>query len=222
MKRIVLFSAALLISACAHEMPNGEAFKSTDQLKLNSASHWDVLARHEAGMIKHTLSKSPGLPVFIQEPNAGFPFATTYHHLLTSSLAAKGVPVITKPDFNAATISYVVDVVEHSPRYRENQALATPLAQGVYYLAGTYLAKGAYDVTTTAMEIVKSPFYAFGNQVAPGFATSVEVVITTQITKDQRVLNSDSRVYYVDKGNLAHYSRQAPIPLPHRFTLTDH
>ncbi|MDO9142611.1 MAG: hypothetical protein Q7U38_20000 [Methylobacter sp.] len=220
MKRIALFSAALLISACAHEMPKGEAFESTDQLKLNSASHWDVLAQHEADMIKQTLSAS-SLPVFIQEPKAGFPFARAYHHLLTSRLAEKGVQVVTRPDLNAATISYVVDVVEHSPRYRENRALATPLAQGVYYLAGTYLAKGAYDVTTTAMEIVKSPFYAFGNQVAPGFSTSVEVVITTQIIKERRVLNSDSRVYYVDKGNLAHYSHQAPIPLPHRFTLTD-
>ncbi|MFU8789176.1 MAG: hypothetical protein ACNA7G_09100 [Methylobacter sp.] len=220
MKRIALFSAALLMSACAHEMPKGEAFESADQLKLNSASHWDVLAQHEADMIKQTLSAS-SLPVFIQKPKTGSPFATTYHHLLTSRLAEKGVQVLTKPDLNAAAISYVVDVVEHSPRYRENRALATPLAQGVYYLAGTYLAKGAYDVTTTAMEIVKAPFYAFGNQVVPGFATPVEVVITTQIAKDRRVLNSDSRVYYVDKGNLAHYSHHAPIPLPHRFTVTD-
>jgi hypothetical protein len=55
MKKIILFPVALLMLGCAHEMPRGEAFKTTEQLKLNSASHWDVLAHHEAGMIKKTL-----------------------------------------------------------------------------------------------------------------------------------------------------------------------
>lgn len=222
MKKIILIPVALLMFGCAHEMPTGEAFKTTEQLKLNSASHWDVLAHHEAGMIKKTLEKSSKLPVFIKEPDKSFPFAKAYHNLLTSSLASEGVTIVTQQASSAATINYVVDVIEHSARYRENKALAKPLAKGVYYLAASALGKGVYDVTTTAMEVVKAPFYAVGGQIAPDFSTPAEVVITTQIVMGKQVLNSDSRVYYVDKRNLAHYSQRAPIPFPHHFTVTDH
>ena len=221
MKKIVLASIALLVSGCAHEMPMGVAFKTPEQLKLNSAAHWDILANHEAGLIKKTLKNSSTLPVFIKEPADSFPFAQAYHHLLTSSLAAQGATIVTRPEFNAATISYVVDIVKHSANYTENMALPTPLGHGVYYLLATALGKGVHDVTSTAIEVVKAPFYAAVDQVKPNLATHVEVVITTQITMGNQVLNSDSRVYYVERGNLAHYAYHAPEALPHHYTVSD-
>ncbi len=223
MEKIVLFSLALLMSGCAHEMPIGEPFKSSVQTKLNSASHWDVLAHYEAAVIRNTLvKKSSRMPVFIKKPDKSFPFAQAYHHLLTSSLAAEGVALLTKPEFNAATISYVIDVVEHSGRYQENRALLTPLSRGVYNLASTTLGAGIADVATTTMEVIKSPFYAIGGQITPNYATLVEVVITTQMSRGTQMLNSDSRVYYVEKSNLPHYTFQKTNPLPHHFTVTDH
>jgi hypothetical protein len=223
MKKIVLSSvAALLIVGCAHEMPVGAAFKTPEQLKLNSAAHWDVLAHHEAGLIKKTLKNSSRLPIFIKEPDNSFPFAQTYHNLLTSSLAAQGAMIVTKPEFNAATVQYKVDVIKHAPHYTEMLGLPTPLAHGVYYLAATALGKGVHDVTTTAIEVVKAPFYAVIDQVKPNFATCSEVVITTQIVMGNQVLNSDSRVYYVERANLSHYAHHAPEPLPHHYTVTDY
>ncbi|NOT86033.1 MAG: hypothetical protein HOP02_14905 [Methylococcaceae bacterium] len=222
MKKIALSTVALLIAGCAHEIPMGAAFKTPEQLKLNSAAHWDVLAHHEAGLIKKTLINSSRMPVFIKEPDKSYPFAKTYHNLLTSSLAAQGVTIVTQPEFNAATIRYDVDVVKHNANYTENMGLPTPLGHGVYYLAVTALGKGVHDVTTTAIEIVKAPFYAAVDQVKPNYATHVEVVITTQVVLGNQVLNSDSRVYYVERGNLPHYAYHEPEPVPHHYTVSDY
>lgn len=221
MKKLVLASLAVFISGCAHEMPKGAAFKTPEQLKMNSASHWDVLAHNEAALIKQTLKKSSTLPLYIKAPDHSFPFAQAYHHLLTSNLAAQGAVLVTRPEFNAATVSYVVDVVKHAAHYTEQMGLPTPLGQGVFYLLSSYLGKGVHDVTTTAIEVAKAPAYAVIDQVKPNFATLAEVVITTQITMGNQILNSDSRVYYVDRGNLGHYAYRAPDALPHRFAVTD-
>lgn len=222
MKKIVLASAVLLIAGCASEMPMGAAFKTPEQLKLNSASHWDVLAHHEAGLIKKTLKVSSKMPVYIKEPDKSYPFAKTYHNLLTSSLAAQGMTIVTKPEFNAATIQYTVDVVKHAGHYTQNMGLPTPLGHGVYYFAATLLGKGVHNATTTAIEVVKAPLYAIVDQVKPNFATSSEVVVTTQIIMGNQVLNSDSRVYYVEQANLGHYAHHEPEPLPHHYTVTDY
>lgn len=222
MRTIVLSMAAMLIAGCANEMPMGAAFKTPEQLKLDSAAHWDVLAHHEAGLIKATLSKLSKTPVYVKMPDNSFPFAKAYHSLLTSSLAAQGMMIMTQPDFNAAVIEYHVDSVKHAPHYTKNMGLPTPLAHGVFYLAATALGKGVHDVTTTAMEVVKAPFYAVVDQVKPNFATASEVVITTQILLGKQVLNSDSRVYYVDQRNLGHYAYHAPEALPHHYTVTDY
>jgi hypothetical protein len=221
MKKTVLFSIVVLGAGCAQEVPMGAAFKTPEQLKLNSAAHWDVLAQHEAEWIKKTLKNSSRLPVFIKEPDKSTPFAQSYHQLLTSHLAAQGVTVVTQPEFNTATIRYDVDVIKHAAHYTQNMGLPTPLAQGVYYLAASALGKGLHDVTTTAIEVVKAPFYAAVDQVKPNLATAVEVVITTQIIIGQQVLHSDSRIYYVERGNLSHYAYREPEPLPHRFPVSD-
>lgn len=221
MKKIILALTALLLGGCAHEVPQGVAFKKPEQLKLNSASHWDILANHEAGLIMKTLKKSSTLPLYIKEPEHSFPFARTYRHLLTSNIVSMGGSVVTKPEFNSATIQYTVDIIRHSAHFKENMALATPLAQGVYYLAATVLGRGVHDVTTTAMEIIKAPFYAAVDQVKPNIATHLEVVITTQIVMGNQILNSDSRVYYIERGNLPHYSYNEPPAAPHQFKVSD-
>ena len=222
MKKIVLASVALLVVGCANEMPIGTAFKTPEQLKLNSAAHWDALAHHEADLIKKTLKKSSKLPLYIKAPDNSFPFAAAYHELLTSSLAAQGATILTRPEFNAATIRYSVEIIKHAAHYTEKMGLPTPLAHGVYYLATTSLGKGVHDVTTTAIEVVKAPFYAVSDQFKPNFATCDEVVITTQIILGNQVLNSDSRIYYIERDNLAHFTPRAPEALPHHFAVSEH
>lgn len=221
MKKTAISCLLLMLLGCAHEIPQGIAFKKPEQLKLNSASHWDILAHNEAMLIVKALKNSSTLPLFIKEPNNTFPFAKTYQHLLTSNLVSQGATVQTQQDFNTATVSYTVDVIKHAAHYHENMALLTPLAEGVYYLATTFLGKGVHDVTTTAIEIVKSPFYAAVDQVKPNLATPVEVVITTQITMGKSVLSSDSRIYYVEKANLPQYTYREPEAAPHRFNVSD-
>ncbi len=222
MKKIVIAAVAVLITGCAHEVPMGAAFKTQEQLKLNSAAHWDILAHHEASLIKKTLKNSSRMPIFIKEPDKSFPFAKTYHNLLTSSLAALGATILTQPEFNAATVQYTVDIINHAAHYTQNMGLPTPLGRGVFYLATTALGKGVHDVTTTAIEIVKAPAYAIVDQVKPNFATLSEVVITTQIVIGNQVLNSDSRVYYVEPGNLGQYAYREPEALPHHYNVTDY
>jgi hypothetical protein len=221
MKKMVLASTVLLMMGCAHEMPVGVAFKSPAQLKLNSAAHWDVLAHNEATLIKKTLKGSSTLPVFIKEPVQSSPFSKAYHQLLTSNLAAQGATILTKAEFNAAVINYTVDVIKHNASFKELGGLPTPLAHGVYYLASSALGRGVHDVTTTAIEVVKAPFYAVADQVKPNFASPVEVVITTQIVLGNQVLNSDSRVYYIEEGSVSNFAYRAPEPLPHHFKVSD-
>lgn len=221
MKKTAISCLLLVLVGCAHEVPMGTAFKKPEQLKLNSASHWEILAHNEAALIMKTLKNSSTLPLFIKEPANSFPFAKSYQHLLTSNLVAQGATVTTQQEFNSATVTYSVDVIKHGAHYKDMMGLLTPLAHGVYYLTSTVLGKGVEDVTTTGIEIVKAPFYSAIEQVKPSLTTPVEVVITTQIIMGNLVLSSDSRVYYVDQGNLSQYTYRAPDAVPHRFTVSD-
>ena len=223
MKKVVLLFTALAVVGCAKEMPTGKAFNESTQLKLNSASHWDVLANHEASMLAETVSSYQNLAVYIKKPSRDVPFLRGYRHLLTSRLVKEGVNVVTEPSFDTATVSYVIDWIQHPTHdYREDNALATPLTQGVYSIAATFLAKGVFDLTETAIDLIKVPAYTLANQFKPDFSTHTEVIITTQIVMGKSVLNSDSRVYYIEQANLPHYFYKKPKvkALPHHFNVT--
>mgnify|MGYP000214465452 CR=1 FL=1 len=223
MKKIVLFFTVLFISGCAHEMPYGKGFQSTRQLKLNSASHWDTLAEHEAGMISKTLEFLPNVRVYIKRPAVKVPFAKAYHHLLTSRLAAEGVYIVTEPDFNTAIIKYSVDVIKQPARYEEDRVFETTLAQGVHFLSGTAIAKSIFSVSIAALDVVKVPFYVIGSQNDTFSTPTDEVVVTTQIIMNKQVLNSDSRVYYIENANIPHYTYRIPVPAKkiHTFNVTN-
>lgn len=221
MKKIAITSLVFLVAGCAHEVPMGVAFQKPEQLKLNSASHWEVMAHNEAGRIVKALKNSAGLPVFIKLPAKASPFAAAYHHLLVSNLVAQGVTVVTQPASNSAELSYNVDVIKHPTNYTEQMGFMTPLAQGVYHLATTSLAQGVHDITSSAIELAKSPFYAAIDQVKPNLATPTEVLITTQVTVGNLVLSSNSSAYYIENANLSQYSYREPDRGPHQFTVSN-
>lgn len=204
-KLLVCGVCAGLLSGCfqtnTSQAPLATTYPISEQQKMQAAHHWNVLAQHEAGLITQSAAATH-TPLYITEDARNTPFGRGFSALLTSKLVQQGADIRTQPD-GAATLRYQVEVVEHSDRDSVRQAPGswTALAAGV--------AVAALSVERwNAPELLVAPL-AIGADLYSGNAvedSNHEVIITTQIVRGNRVLHSSSNIYYINGGDLNHYT----------------
>ncbi len=202
----------LILTGCAYRpIPVATAYPITAQRKMQSAHHWDVLAKDLAERLKTTIDISfPNAvvkpPVFVKY-NKKTSFGKGFFTLLTSRLIQQGLVVM---DSNAQygdnlVIEYQMQVVHHEDRRLTYPppGVFTALAAGVWLVAHAqdhwkYSGLGVLPLT------IGADVSTFVDYYLPG-ATNTEVIISTVATMGQQYLFGDSRIYYVNDGDNDHY-----------------
>ncbi|MHB0775665.1 hypothetical protein [Halomonas sp. WWR20] len=214
---IVAIGSAALLSGCFYvntsQAPMVTTYPITEQQKMQAAHHWDVLAQHEAQQIL----SNPSLrdrSLFISANRQATPFARGFDELLISQLVSGGAAVRTDP-INAAQIGYTVQVVKHRDRdfIRQPRGTWTALTTGV---AVATLPINQWREPALALIPAAGLIDAFsGNWAA---LSNEEVIITTQVTDNNRILYSSSNIYYINAGDDDHYESGAThIPVTNRW-----
>lgn len=211
----IVSTISLVLSGCfytnAAQVPMAKTYPYSEQQRMQAAHHWQVLAEYEAtGILQqpHLRATPLYLPKHTDHPRGEF--ARGYRSLLTSELVSGGA-IVQKEPGGAATVDFDVEVINHSDRgfirpYPGTMTLAA-LATGISVLVA--------PSSNAALALIPP---VAGADVTSGSWTSVsqeEVIITTKITDNERVLYSSSNIYYINQGDRRHYDPpRAPKPKP--------
>lgn len=207
-KLLVCGVCAGLLSGCfqtnTSQVPLTTTYPISEQQKMQAAHHWDVLAQHEASLMAQSVPVIRN-PLYIDEAAQETPFGRGFSALLTSQLLQQGADLRTLPD-GAATIRYQVEVLQHKDQDRVRKAPGTWTA----LTASVAVAALAIE-KWNAPEILLAPA-AVGADLYSGNKTDrtrMEVIITTQIVRGNRILHSSSNIYYINGGDKNHYTPSA-------------
>lgn len=194
--------AALILATlagCAQSpIPVAGNFDITEQKKVRSAGHWQVLSRDAARETLKMLDEAgvahnARLAVVVPEkPTA---FEKTFYELLTTELVRSGRRV-TNSGQNVLQVSYNVQVVEHkSDRPHFIPGVHTMLTAGVFALYG--LRDFHRDAQLAgALGVAGSVDYA--KSVYSGGPTHTELVLTTSASTPDQILTRKTDVYYLE------------------------
>ena len=194
------------------QAPIATTYRYSEQQRMQAAHHWDVLADHEVDSMLGS-ERLRGKTYYIPEADTSHQgdFMQGYRSLLTSRLVSRGAPVSVSPAFGAR-VNVDVQVVDHRDRsfIRPPHGALTTLAAGIAVATVPY-----NHWTEPSLALI--PLAAAADVVSGSwtYTGDTEVIITTQVIEDHRVIYSSSNLYYINRGDRRHYGeRPAPAPTP--------
>lgn len=212
-KVLVLGATLVAFTACSNNYlpyPRATMFPNAEQPKLQSANHWNVLARHESELILRNLGDGGGAitpSLYLGDaPGTASDFETAYHNMLMSALVQNGADIMLSRENALFTLDYDVQVIQHHNRKR------LPLRPGTATAFFAAIA-GANDTQywgDQGLILIPVAFAAdLWNKFRKDTSAEVtEVIITTRVLSSQRVAHSESRVYYFNPEDIGQYRGQ--------------
>lgn len=213
---LVIVALTGCLSTNTSQAPIATTYPYADQQRMQAAEHWRILARNEAdGILSNGRARARDLYIAADEhapvdDNEGGEFGRSFRDLLTSTLVTRGADVVTAPSELSATVTVDVEVVNHRDRgyIRPPMGAFTALAGGIAVATHpfnhwTEPALAAIPAAVGA-DLVSGSWTRAGNE---------EIVVTTQVVDDEKVLYASSSIYYINQGDRRHYA-------PHRTPQT--
>lgn len=208
-KILVMGVSSSLLAGCfavnTAQSPMGTTFEASEQQKMQSAHHWDVLANHQAELLAGN-SDLAGAFLYVDSGNDTSTFGKTYSKQLTSALIKNGL-LVSKTPGGAAVVEYDVSVVEHSDREPNRM----PVGFWTALTAGVWVASEITSPVVGALGAAAAADAFSGNNLYAD--TDYEVVITTQVSMNNQISLSTSSVYYVNGGDTGNYKSVKNVKL---------
>ncbi|MFG6668604.1 hypothetical protein ACGK9R_16055 [Halomonas sp. HNIBRBA4712] len=204
---------SLALSGCFYantsQAPIATTYPYSEQQRMQAAHHWEILARHEAGQIlQRERVRFRDLHIRASQadgyvPYSGGEFDRGFRTLLTSELVTRGANVTTAAGDNSVDVVVGVEIVEHRGRgfVRPPVGAFTALTAGVAVatIPINHWAEPALGLIPAgiAADVVSGSWTYTGNE---------EVIITTQVIDQDRILYSSSNIYYINKDDRRQYA----------------
>lgn len=195
---LTLFSVAALTGCASYfdGRPRAGVIAVSEQAKLQSASHWQIVADDIASQISKTLKSRnlPATPLWVPPAAQQSKFSSVFASQLRSGLLRQGVSVSDGKE-SALEVSITVEDVRHGVQRRYAPGTLTALTAGILVLRDAVLGDinpgGAIAAIGIGSDIALSVREA---QKIP----NTEIVLTTAIKKDGLFIVHKTDVYYVD------------------------
>jgi len=198
------------MSSCGR-IPEPVGYPYSKQEKMQAAHHWNILAKDLSNRINNELIRSDFLEtsVFVKETCGSdsapcekaktTEFDEGFRDLLITELVNYGIPTNAKPDREAITVNYKVQVVYYrANRFRTLQpGLLTALTTAVAVLRNA-------PSEIIAISLAAGVDYA---NSALAMSSNYEVIITTSMVFRQKYLFRSSDIYYINGADFYHYQK---------------
>ena len=232
--RTSVFAIALIFLCSCSNVPKPASYPLSYQQKMQAVHHWDVLADDVAKEVKLALrkekEKDPTLcdkPIYL-EPRKASLFGKVFDTLLITQLVNQKGPTkheskqkiklttkneskqkikLTKNENNSLKLKYETQMVKHcsnrhtSPLYPGEALLLTALGHGVYKAFSANSDALGLFAAAGAVEVINGLEHDW-NWNMPHY----EIVITTELTEDDRVIDRRSNIYYINDADFWHYA----------------
>lgn len=191
--------AIAALAGCAQSpIPISGNFDLTEQKKVRSAGHWQVVARDAAKQtlrMLDTAGVAANARLTVVVPDKATVFEKTFYDMLVTEIVQTGRRVTTSEQ-NPLQLNYKVQLVVHnSPRPNFVPGFFTTLTAGVsaaYGLRNTHLDTqllGVFGLAAAA---------DYGSSVASGGPTHTELVLTTSAGTPDQILSRKTDIYYIE------------------------
>ena len=224
MKKCLLGSCllGLLFMGCAtpySEAPVATNFANSEQNKLQSSAHWEVIANHLAKQIADSVGKEH--TVYVNPTEEKSKFNTALHSLLLSALVKNEVKVAKFSATSDVAVDIKTQVVKFTPDrapYRNMLGAPTLLAAGVWAMMGvgtvnTTANTVAAGVTSAAVGLDVYHWFSSRYSTIPEH----EIIITVSASDATKYLSSISAVYYIaDSDKSLYYT----VPKGEKISIT--
>lgn len=199
-----------MVAGCAQSpIPVAGNFDLTEQKKVRSAGHWQVVSRDVA---KETLKllEDAGVAsnarLAVVAPEKASPFEQAFHDMLTTELVRAGRRV-TPGAQDVVQVSYNVQVVEHrSKRPHHIPGIFTMLTAGVGVAYGL---RNQHVDSQLAAALGYAGVADYASSVYSGGPTHHELVLTTSAGTPDQILARKTDVYYIEDADVGLF-RTAP------------
>lgn len=218
MNRLILglLASSVVIGGCARhtEAPIASNFPYQQQHKLQSAAHWQLIARDTAAQIKAQLPTQRAL--YVHTSGQHSPFEQAFMQQLASELASTGYPMMKRaqrPDVLTVEVSATpLRFSRHRQQYSTTGVL-TALSSGLWVLheiynnvsPGAAMVAGAVAVDATTW--LRSEF-------ASGPTPRTELIVNTRVSSADQYYLQTTSAYYTADGDLSLYENWPTAILP--------
>ncbi len=198
----VAAGAALALAGCGSApIPLSKNFELTNQYKVRSAGHWELLSRDVVAQTRATLQTAgyaPSTPLHVITPAQLTPFDLGFRDFLITGLVQDGATVHQQPGA-VLEVSYNAQLVRHNsdrPHFIPGQF--TMLAAGVMAAYGL-----RYEHLDTKLLATLGLTTAadFVNSVNSGGPTNTELILTTTVTRAGQYVARKTDVYYLENAD---------------------
>lgn len=213
-KRIVtLVASSMLLAGCVApytEAPVATNFEAKNQKKLQSASHWQLIADDTSAQLISALPAEKQR-VYVVQSKQQSTFQKAFNQQLISSLIAAGYPVMKHPNKGyTLTIDVKADPVQFTKDKKREPAVgeATTLAGGLWVLRNIYrsVSPGAAMMGGAATYDI----YNFINsKYASGPTPKTELVVTASVSDNDRYYANSTNVYYTTYSDWYNYTNES-------------
>lgn len=202
------------VCSCTARVPEPVNHEYSQQTKMQSSHHWEVLARDLADRINNQLILTDNIerPVYVKttcgdESNACDELQTSsfneaFRDLLITNMFQYGVPTNSEAGEDSLKVQYKVQIVRHnSDRIRTLQpGILTALSAAIVVLR---------DAPSNLL-IFASGMLADATNSSLATKGKYEIIITTSMIDKGRYLFRASDIYYINDKDFLHYRDKIP------------
>lgn len=212
-----LLVGTVLLGGCAlpyTEAPIATNAPTQSQMKLQAASHWQLIAEDTAAQLIAAIPDRHH-PLHVHQSDKASPFEKAFSRQLIGILTAAGYPVMRtldhpgtlQVDVSAAPLQFSKDRLQG--KYAGG---ATTLAGGLWVLRNIYnnVSPGAAMMATT---LTIDAANWLGAEYASGPTPRTELLVTVSVYSSERYYAQTNNAYYTSDDNWGLYAQYTALPV---------
>lgn len=205
-------AGSILLAGCQKlkvpytEAPVATNFEKTEQNKLQSASHWQMIVDRTVLELKRKLPS--GKPLYIRQTPEDSKFQRAFNQKLMNQLINDYV-VQKHPGDGAVTVEVKTDYVKWADRARRDPVMGeiTLLTGGLWVLRNIYV-HGSPGAAMMGAAVSADAYFAANSKLAKGPRPKHELVVSVVASDSNRFYANETNVYYTTERDFHNYAEQ--------------
>jgi len=218
------FAGFFAIAGCQHfaqgnrtaDYPISEQFPQIYQQQLQASAHWQLIAHNEAQLLVTRFEETPSLQLSPVANASTSTFHRAYHSFLAEGLLNEGALLYQTGE--DAKVEYDIEIVDFATRSQLNLPpgffSATALS---VYIIGHAAEAWSNPAALLIPAAIGADFYQYLNADSP--TPDTEIILTTRVLQDARLVYSHSSIYYLRTADTGLYQESGIIKVRGPVTL---
>lgn len=200
----------LLLAGCQHfaqgnrtaDYPIGTQFPQIYQQQLQASAHWQLIAHNEAHLLVTRFDEAPSLRLNPRGSDGETAFDRAYHDFLAEGLLNEGALLFDAGE--DARVEYDIEVIDFAARSQLNLPpgfISTTVLSA--YIIGHAIEAWSNPAALLIPAAIGADFYQYMNADSP--TPDTEIILTTRVKQDARLVYSHSSIYYLRTADAGLY-----------------